>query len=292
MKILDGHKISNEILNIIKDQIASESSFNEQPPKLATILVGENHASNIYINNKHEACKKVGIQSKDIRMDLSTTTEQLVEQIEDLNVDQSVSGILVQLPLPNHIDKYMVISAISPLKDVDGIHPYSLGDNFYGQSTFIPCTPKGILRLLDGYGLDDHTGKNVTIIGASEIVVKPLAILFSKLNATVTLCNEHTRNISDHIKKADILVCATGKLNTFDCKDIKQGSIVIDVGIIRDENNNIRGDVDFDIARNIASYITPVPGGVGPMTVAMLIENTVLAALLQSNINGMQLFSR
>lgn len=280
-KILDGYKLANSIKQELAERLKNELSLIKA--HLTTILVGDDPASETYIKNKHQACKEVGIRSSDIRLPHKTSTEELVKIIDELNSNIDVTGILVQLPLPKHIDKYAIVSSIHPFKDVDGLHPFSLGDNFYNISTFVPCTPKGIFKLLNYHGISELTGKHIVIIGTSEIVGKPLAILASNLNATVTLCNIHTTNLSDHVKNADIIVTAIGKLGVIDTKWLSAKHIIIDVGINRDFDNKLCGDIDFDQAEKVVKYITPVPGGVGPMTVAMLLENTVISAILQTD---------
>ncbi|NQY41984.1 MAG: bifunctional 5,10-methylenetetrahydrofolate dehydrogenase/5,10-methenyltetrahydrofolate cyclohydrolase [Legionellales bacterium] len=281
MRLLDGNKVSNKLLDNVKTSLIEFKDKFNLFPKLATILVGNDPASEIYIKNKIEACKKIGILSKDIRLPNNIEQQELEEVIINLNQDPTITGILIQLPLPNHIVSYKILQKISPIKDVDGLSFMSMGGLCYDQSPLKVCTPLGILTLLNYYNLDNLQGKNVTIVGASIIVGKPLAIMCINLQATVTICNIFTKDLQNKINNADILVSAIGKRNIINSSWLKPNVIAIDVGINRDEHGNIYGDLDFETAKEVASFITPVPGGVGPMTIATLMENTLTAAKLQ-----------
>lgn len=268
--ILDGKKLRDELLDELKNKL---SSYNAMP-KLVVILVGENPASRIYVNNKKKTAEKLGIKSEVIVYPADISEKELLAKIEELNADNSVNAILVQLPLPAHIDKSKVINAISPLKDVDGFTPENSGKLLAGEKPYVyPCTPKGILLLLDKYGIEVD-GKHVVIVGRSNIVGKPLAVMLLNRNATVTVCHSHTKNLSEITKTADILISAVGE-KLIEDNMVKMNCVVLDVGIFKDINGKTRGDVDFDTVSKIASYISPVPGGVGPMTIASLMLNTV-----------------
>ena len=246
----------------------------EKKPTLAVILVGENPASQIYVRNKKKTAEKLGINSLSIEYPADISEKELVAKIEELNNDKNVTAILVQLPLPKHINKNKVIDAILPQKDVDGLTPYNLGKLFSGEKPYVyPCTPKGILLLLDEYNIE-LDGKNIVVIGRSNLVGKPVAQMLLNRNATVTMCHSHTKNLSEITKTADIVVSAVGK-NVIGEKMLKSNCVVIDVGIFRDENGKISGDVDFENVSKVTAYISPVPGGVGPMTIASLMLNTV-----------------
>lgn len=268
MVLLDGKKISEKILNQVKDRIFQLPVS----PHLVVILVGENTASKIYVKNKKNAAEKVGIKSTIIELPDSVTEQILIDKIAELNEDDSVTGILVQLPLPEHINKNNIIMAISPKKDVDGFHPENSGKLLNGiEPYFYPATPQGILMLLDEYNIPIE-GKNAVIIGRSNIVGKPMAQMLLKRNATVTMCHSYTNNLEEIIKTADIVVSAVGK-KIVRCKMVKKNSVVIDVGIYKDANGKLTGDVDFDVVSPSCGFITPVPGGVGPMTIASLMYN-------------------
>ena len=269
-QILDGKKLREKILDELKLKIEKFP----QKPSLVVILVGENPASKIYVNNKKKTAQNLGINSEVINYPFDVTEQELLDKIEELNNDENVTAILVQLPLPSHISKENVINAISPSKDVDGFTPYNFGKLFSGSEPMVyPCTPKGILLLLDEYGIKLE-GKHAVIIGRSNIVGRPLSQMFLNRNATVTVCHSHSENLSDIIKTADIVVSAAGK-NIVKGEMLKSGCVVVDVGIFKDENGKTRGDVDFETSSQVASYISPVPGGVGPMTIASLMLNTV-----------------
>lgn len=269
-EILDGKKLREKILEGLKLKI---DKF-ELKPTLVVILVGENPASKIYVNNKKKTAEKLGINSLVINYPVNVSEIELLNKIKELNNDESVTAILVQLPLPDHISKENVMNTISPQKDVDGFTPYNFGKLFSGEvPTVYPCTPKGILLLLDEYGIKLE-GEHVVIIGRSNIVGRPLSQMLLNRNATVTVCHSRTKNLSEITKTADVLISAVGK-NIIEGKMLKSGCVVVDVGIFKDENGKTRGDVDFENASGIASYISPVPGGVGPMTIASLMLNTV-----------------
>lgn len=275
--IIDGKKISADIKNEVKEQV---SALKEQGLDvcLAVIQVGKDPASTVYVGNKKKACAYTGIASRAYELSEETTEEELLQLIDDLNKDDSVHGILVQLPIPAHMDEKKVIEAISPKKDVDGFHPQSVGALSIGEEGFVSCTPAGIIQLLKRSGVEID-GKECVVVGRSNIVGKPMAMLLLRENGTVTICHSHTRDLKEVCKRADILVAAIGKPKFFDDSYVKDGAIVIDVGIHRGENNKLCGDVDFDKVVDKVSAITPVPGGVGPMTIAMLMNNCVEAAL-------------
>ncbi len=268
--ILDGKKLRDKIIENLKAKV---DTFEEKPT-LVVILVGENPASKIYVNNKKKMAEKIGIHSEVINYPANITEAELLDKIEELNNNKEVTAILVQLPLPKHISKDNVMNKIIPSKDVDGFTPYNFGKLFSGETpTVYPCTPKGILLLLDEYNIEIE-GKHVVIVGRSNIVGKPLSQMMLNKNATVTICHSHTKNLSQITKTADILVSAVGK-NIIEGEMLKTDCVIVDVGIFKDENGKTRGDVDFESASKIASFISPVPGGVGPMTIASLMLNTV-----------------
>lgn len=268
--ILDGKKLRDKIIENLKAKV---DTFEEKPT-LVVILVGENPASKIYVNNKKKMAEKIGIHSEVINYPANITEAELLNKIEVLNNNKKVTAILVQLPLPKHISKDNVMNKIIPSKDVDGFTPYNFGKLFSGEiPTVYPCTPKGILLLLDEYNIEIE-GKHVVIVGRSNIVGKPLSQMMLNKNATVTICHSHTKNLSQITKTADILVSAVGK-NIIEGEMLKTDCVIVDVGIFKDENGKTRGDVDFESASKIASFISPVPGGVGPMTIASLMLNTV-----------------
>lgn len=268
--ILDGKKLRDKIIENLKAKV---DTFDEKPT-LVVILVGENPASKIYVNNKKKMAEKIGIHSEVINYPANITEAKLLDKIEELNNNKKVTAILVQLPLPKHISKDNVMNKIIPSKDVDGFTPYNFGKLFSGETpTVYPCTPKGILLLLDEYNIEIE-GKHVVIVGRSNIVGKPLSQMMLNKNATVTICHSHTKNLSQITKTADILVSAVGK-NIIEGEMLKTDCVIVDVGIFKDENGKTRGDVDFESASKIASFISPVPGGVGPMTIASLMLNTV-----------------
>jgi bifunctional protein folD len=268
--ILDGKMLRDKIFESLKAKLDKM----QQKPTLAVILVGENPASQIYVRNKKKTAEKLGINSLSIEYPSDISEEELLNKIKELNSDEKVTAILVQLPLPAHINKNRIIDAILPQKDVDGLTPYNLGKLFSGEEPYVyPCTPKGILLLLDEYNIKLE-GKNIVVVGRSNLVGKPVAQMLLKRNATVTMCHSHTKNLSEITKTADIIVSAVGK-KVIGEKMLKSDCVVIDVGIFRDENGKISGDVDFENVSKTAAYISPVPGGVGPMTIASLMLNTV-----------------
>lgn len=249
-------------------------------PGMAVVLVGDDPASKIYVNNKKKACAETGIYSEEHLMPAETTQEELLALIEKLNADEKIHGILVQSPLPKHLDEKLVVEHIDPRKDVDAFHAYNVGKIMIGDFTFLPCTPAGVIELIRSTGVPIE-GKNCVVVGRSNIVGKPMAMLLLHNNGTVTICHSRTKNLAEICRGADILVAAVGKPKFITADMVKPGAVVIDVGMDRDENGKLCGDVDFDAVEPIASYITPVPGGVGPMTIAMLMKNAVRAAEIQ-----------
>jgi methylenetetrahydrofolate dehydrogenase (NADP+)/methenyltetrahydrofolate cyclohydrolase len=272
MQIIDGKKISEEL----KSAIALEVSGLNSKPGLAVILVGDNAASKVYVNNKEKGCQEVGFNSVKINRDENTSEEELLQLIQDLNNDETIDGILVQLPLPNHIDTKKVIEAIDPIKDVDGFHKENMGRLLQNNPTLRPCTPRGVMTMLEKSNINP-SGLDAVVIGASNIVGRPMAIELLNAGATVTICHSKTQDLPGKVKSADIVVAAVGIPRFVQADWLKKGSIVIDVGINRLETGELVGDVDFDQAKDVVNAITPVPGGVGPMTIATLLENTLLA---------------
>lgn len=275
-KLINGKEISQQIKDELKEEVLT---FKQQGKDicLAVIQVGCDPASTVYVGNKKKACAYIGIESKAYELPEETTEEALLSLIHTLNGDGSVHGILVQLPLPKHINEEKVINAIAPNKDVDGFHPESVGSLCIGRKGFVSCTPAGIIQLLKRSDIEIE-GKHCVVIGRSNIVGKPMALLMLRENATVTVCHSKTKNIKEICKQADILIVAIGKPRMIDASYVKEGAVVIDVGIHRDATNKLCGDVDFASVEPVASAITPVPGGVGPMTIAMLMHNCVEAA--------------
>lgn len=276
MKLINGKEISTKTKNMIKAEIEEIRKTGKRVPKLAVILVGDNQASQVYVRNKEKACAYVGMESLRINRDANFSEEDLLKLIDELNHDESVDGILVQLPLPKTIDEEKVLKAIAPEKDVDGFHPANIAKLFLNEEGFIPCTPYGMMVMLEeiGYDLD---GKEVVVVGRSNIVGKPVALLALHHNATVTIAHSHTKNLQEVTSRADVLIAAIGKAKFFTADYVKEGAVVLDVGMNRDENGKLCGDVDFDDVKEKVSSITPVPGGVGPMTIAMLMKNTLLS---------------
>ncbi|MBP3703023.1 MAG: bifunctional methylenetetrahydrofolate dehydrogenase/methenyltetrahydrofolate cyclohydrolase FolD [Lachnospiraceae bacterium] len=271
-QIIDGKKISAQVKDELKEKVAAENL----DVTLAVIQVGNDPASTVYVGNKKKACEYIGIRSLAYELPEETSEEELLELVRSLNEREDVHGILVQLPLPAHINEDLVIQTISPLKDVDGFHPQSVGALSIGQKGFVSCTPAGVIQLLKRSGVEIE-GKECVIVGRSNIVGKPMALLMLRENATVTVCHSRTKNLKEVTKRADILIVAIGKPKFIDASYVKDGAVVIDVGIHRDENNKLCGDVDFASVEPKVSAITPVPGGVGPMTIAMLMNNCVEA---------------
>ncbi len=279
-QIIDGKKIAADIRNELKEETARLAAEGKEAA-LAVILVGENPASKVYVRNKKNACEEVGIKSLSYELPENTSQAELLELIDKLNHDDKCNGILVQLPLPKHIDEDAVINAIDPDKDVDGFHPVNVGKLSIGLEGFVSCTPSGIIQLLKRSGVE-MDGKRAVVIGRSNIVGKPMALLLLRENATVTVAHSHTNELKELCRQADILIVAIGRAKFVDHEYIKDGAVVIDVGMDRDENGKLCGDVDYDDVFDKASFITPVPGGVGPMTIAMLLYNCVASAKDQS----------
>ena len=281
VKIIDGKAISKEIKDEVKEAV---SGLKEQgiTVSLAVIQVGNDPASGVYVGNKKKACEYCGIESVSYELAEETTQDELLTLIEKLNKDEKINGILVQLPLPKHMDEDAVIKAIAPIKDVDGFHPQSVGALCIGQPGFVSCTPAGIIELLKRSNIE-IAGKECVVIGRSNIVGKPMAILLLRENGTVTITHSRTKDLKEVTKRADILVVAIGKPKMITREYVKEGAVVIDVGIHRNENNKLCGDVDFDDVAPVCSAITPVPGGVGPMTIAMLMKNCLTSVALMQN---------
>ena len=272
-KLIDGKRISAEIKDELKREVAEWKEKGKEAA-LAVIQVGNDPASSVYVRNKKRACEYIGIGSLNYELAEETTEAELLDLIAELNAKKEVSGILVQLPLPKHMDEDKVIRAIDPAKDVDGFHPQNVGALVIGQKGFVSCTPAGIIELLKRNDIEID-GKHCVVVGRSNIVGKPMALLMLRENATVTVTHSHTANLKEICKQADILIVAMGKNQFITADYVKEGAVVIDVGIHRDENNKLSGDVKFDEVEPLASAITPVPGGVGPMTIAMLMNNCV-----------------
>lgn len=281
--IIDGKAVSAAVKERVKENILKLKEENNVEAGLAVVLVGEDPASKVYVRNKKLACEATGIRSFEYYLPEETTQQQLLDLIDTLNNDKSVNGILVQMPLPKHIDEMTITCAIDPLKDVDAFHPENVGKIMMGIPEFLPCTPAGVMELIKSVGIE-VVGKNCVVIGRSNIVGKPQAMLLLKENGTVTICHSKTKNLSEVTKQADILVVAIGRAKFVTADMVKPGAVVIDVGMDRDENGRLCGDVDFNAVKDVAGYITPVPGGVGPMTIAMLMNNTLTAAKIQNNI--------
>lgn len=278
-KILSGKTVSERIKEELKLEV---KKLNSQGifPGLAVVIVGDDPASRVYVNSKKKACEEIGIYSEEYALPVETTEEELLGLIEKLNTSEKVCGILVQLPLPKHINEETIINAISPKKDVDAFHPANVGKIMIGNYDFLPCTPAGVMELIKESGID-VSGKECVIVGRSNIVGKPQAMLLLHANGTVTICHSRTKDLAQKTKNANILVAAVGIPNFIKGDMIKEGAVVIDVGINRLENKKLVGDVDFESAEKVAGAITPVPGGVGPMTIAMLMKNTLKAATIQ-----------
>lgn len=282
-QIIDGKVVSASVKQEVADECAKILSEKGIKPGLAVIIVGDDPASRVYVNNKKKACELVGFLSREYALPAETTQEELLDLVTKLNNDNEINGILCQLPLPKHLDEKAVIEAISPQKDVDAFHAVNVGKIMIGDFDFLPCTPAGVMELLAYYNID-ITGKECVVLGRSNIVGKPMSMLLLHKNGTVTVCHSRTKNLEEVCKRADILVAAVGIPKFVKANMVKEGAVVIDVGINRDENGKLCGDVDFADVEGLASYITPVPGGVGPMTIAMLMKNTLTAFKLQNNI--------
>ena len=280
-QLIDGVAIGQTIKEEIAKEVAALVEEKGCQPGLAVILVGDDQASATYVRNKEKQATKVGMKSEVIRMPAETTEEELLEQVEALNEDETIHGILVQLPLPKHIDENKVILTIRPEKDVDGFHPVNVGKMMIGQETFLSCTPYGIMQLLERMDIP-VAGKHAVVIGRSNIVGKPMGQLLLQNDATVTYCHSRTKDLASYTRQADILVAAVGIAKMIKAEDVKEGAVVIDVGMNRDENGKLCGDVDFDSVEPVAGAITPVPGGVGPMTITMLLQNTLESAIRAS----------
>ena len=275
--LIDGKLVSAHVKETVKNEVAAFVDKTGVTPALAVVVVGNDPASAVYVRNKHKACLEVGITSYQIEYPAETTEEELLAKIDELNADANVNGILVQLPLPKHINEDNVINRISPLKDVDAFHPENVGKIMIGKYTFLPCTPAGIVELLKHYNVEVE-GKKCVVVGRSNIVGKPMSLLLLERNGTVTVCHSRTENLKEETRAADILVVAIGKAEFLKADMVKPGAVVIDVGINRNAEGKLVGDVEYSSVSEVASYITPVPGGVGPMTITMLLKNTLTAA--------------
>ncbi len=277
-RLIDGKGIAREIRQEIRREIDSRTEQDFQQPGLAVILVGSDPASQIYVRNKRRACEEAGIVSRDYDLPKNTPERDILELIDELNVDSGIHGILVQLPLPAQIDEVAIIERIDPIKDVDGFHPYTVGRLAQRIPVLRPCTPHAVLTLLDHIEINP-LGMHAVVVGASNHVGRPLALEFLLAGATVTVCHRFTRDLKSHVERADILAVAVGKADIVPGEWIKPGAVVFDIGITRLENGKLCGDIGFEAARERAAWITPVPGGVGPMTIAMLLRNTLTAAI-------------
>jgi methylenetetrahydrofolate dehydrogenase (NADP+)/methenyltetrahydrofolate cyclohydrolase len=276
-ELIDGKLVSQKLREKIKGEVDAFKAEFGITPGLAVVIVGENPASLVYVRNKHKACVEAGMNSIEVKLPENTSEEELLSKIDELNADDAVHGILVQLPLPRHISEDKVIARISPKKDVDAFHPSNVGMIMTGGYKFLPCTPSGVMDLLDYYKVE-LCGKRAVVIGRSNIVGKPMALLLLERNATVTVCHSRTSDIAMYTREADVVVVAVGRPNFLKAEMVKEGAVVIDVGINRLENGKLCGDVDFEAVSGVASLITPVPGGVGPMTITTLLKNTLSAA--------------
>ncbi|MGM0533321.1 MAG: bifunctional methylenetetrahydrofolate dehydrogenase/methenyltetrahydrofolate cyclohydrolase FolD [Campylobacterota bacterium] len=276
MQLLDGSKLAKQIRRDVGSEVDTLKE-NGIVPGLAVVLVGDDAASHAYVKMKSKACKEVGFYSIVHEMPDSVSQERIIETIEMMNKNPNIDGILVQLPLPSHIDTEKILEVIDPKKDVDGFHPYNSGRLVSGLESFVPCTPLGVMRMFEHYGIELR-GKDVTIVGASDIVGKPMASLTLNAEATVTICHIYTKDLKAHTQNADVVIVGVGKVGLITEDMVKEGAIVIDIGINRLENGKLTGDVDFEKVSKKCEFITPVPGGAGPMTIAMLLENTLHAA--------------
>ena len=276
-QLIDGKALALKIREDLKTKVAEFEKANGFVPGLATVLVGENPASQVYVRNKNKACQAAGMHSEQHNLPDTTTEQELLELVIKLNEDPKIHGILVQLPLPNQINSNKILEAVSPQKDVDGFHPMNVGYLLVGKPGLRPCTPYGIMKLIESVGYE-LKGKNAVVVGRSNIVGKPVAIMLLEKHATVTICHSRTQDIDQVVGASDVVIAAVGKANFVKGEWIKEGALVIDVGINRLETGKLTGDVDFEGAQKKAAYITPVPGGVGPMTIAMLLWNTLQAA--------------
>ncbi|MEE3428465.1 MAG: bifunctional methylenetetrahydrofolate dehydrogenase/methenyltetrahydrofolate cyclohydrolase FolD [Ruminococcus sp.] len=283
MTIIDGKKVSTAVKENVKKEV-EQLKAKGVTPGLAVILVGDDPASRVYVNNKKKACEFVGFKSEEFALPADTTQDELLKLVDELNNRKDINGILCQLPLPKGLDENAVIEAISPMKDVDAFHEQNVGRIMIGDYDFLPCTPAGIMEMLHDYDINVD-GKNCVVIGRSNIVGKPMAMLLLHENATVTICHSHTKKLKEIASGADVLVAAVGKAKFVTEDMVKENAVVIDVGMNRDENGKLCGDVDFENVKDKCSFITPVPGGVGPMTIATLMKNTLKAAKLQNGID-------
>jgi methylenetetrahydrofolate dehydrogenase (NADP+) / methenyltetrahydrofolate cyclohydrolase len=281
VSIIDGNKIAKDIRMQLREEALALKEKTGLVPGLAVILVGEDPASQVYVGRKAKACEEVGFLSREYRLSADATEADLLKLIHDLNGDKSIHGVLVQLPLPKHIATDKIIAAIDPHKDVDGFHPYNVGGLVTGSPLFIPCTPRGIMELIARTGIE-LAGKEAVVVGRSNIVGKPMALLLLAQNATVTMCHSKTIDLPAVTSRADVLIAAIGKARMITANMVKEGAVVIDVGVNRLDTGKLAGDVAFDEVAPKASYITPVPGGVGPMTIAMLMKNTLDAAKMKA----------
>lgn len=284
-QLIDGKKISQQILQDIAERVQQRINNQLRRPCLAVVLVGEDPASAVYVRNKKRACETTGFESRSYELPAQTSEEELLALIDEMNADRDIDGILIQLPLPKHINSQLVLERIVPHKDVDGFHPYNIGRLVVKMPLMRPCTPKGVMTLLDAYGIN-VIGKKAVIVGASNIVGRPQALELLLARATVTICHSATQNLAEEVAAADIVVVGVGKPNFVKGEWIKPGAVVIDVGINRLENGQLCGDVEFAVASERAAMITPVPGGVGPMTIATLMENTLQATEIHDNDNN------
>ncbi|MBR6835995.1 MAG: bifunctional methylenetetrahydrofolate dehydrogenase/methenyltetrahydrofolate cyclohydrolase FolD [Oscillospiraceae bacterium] len=281
-KIISGKEVSAKVKNEVKEKTLELKNKGIEVG-LAVVIVGDDPASRVYVNNKKKACEEVGFTSYEYALPAETTEEELLALVDKLNKDDKVNGILVQLPVPKHINETAVINAISPDKDVDAFHPVNVGKIMIGDYAFLPCTPAGVMELIDSTGVD-IAGKSCVVIGRSNIVGKPMSMLLLHRSGTVTICHSKTKNLKEICANADILVAAVGRPNFVTGDMVKEGAVVIDVGINRLENGKLCGDVNYEEAEKKAAFITPVPGGVGPMTIAMLMKNTLTSAMIKNNL--------
>ncbi len=276
--IIDGKAIAKEVRAEIAEKAKAFGETHGYMPGLAVVLVGEDPASKVYVRNKARACEEVGFYSETHCLPAETSQQELESLIDRLNRDEKIHGILVQLPLPKHLDEEKILLGIDPKKDVDAFHPYNVGKIMIGNYSFLPCTPAGVMVLLERSGIE-ISGKKCVVVGRSNIVGKPMAMLLLHANGTVTICHSRTKELAEECRKADILICAIGKGEFFGADMVKEGAVVIDVGMNRNAEGKLVGDVDYAAVEPIASHITPVPGGVGPMTITMLMQNTLTAAI-------------
>ena len=283
MQIIDGKKVSAEVKEQVRQETLRLKEEHGVTPGLAVVIVGDDPASRVYVNNKKKACELVGFRSEEYALPASATQEELLDLVHKLNEKEDINGILVQLPLPKHLDDKAVIEAINPVKDVDAFHAVNVGKIMLGEYDFLPCTPAGVMEMLHSYSIPVE-GRECVVIGRSNIVGKPMGMLLLHENGTVTICHSRTKNLKEVCARADILVAAVGIPKFVKADMVKEGAVVIDVGMDRDENGKLCGDVDFENVKDKCSFITPVPGGVGPMTIATLMKNTIKACRLQNGL--------